>query len=219
MKITNDYNYLLSDLTKLKGVGKKTTDILKKKKINNIFDLLWRLPKSYSDLRKKSKVNELQIGKIHTLTILVKKYSFPRKRNLPNRVSCEDDTGKIDCVFFNTNEGYIRKILPLNEEITISGKVNIFNKKYQITNPKYISKDSSIIEKIHTKYSLTEGISENIYNKIINQILKNLPVLSEWLSPNIIKKFNNVSWNYSIIKLHDPKNIANYKTNLLINLY
>ena len=48
MKNMNNYDYLLKDLTTLKGVGKKTTDILKKKKINNIFDLLWRLPQSYT---------------------------------------------------------------------------------------------------------------------------------------------------------------------------
>ena len=33
MKNMNNYDYLLKDLTKLKGVGKKTTDILKKKKL------------------------------------------------------------------------------------------------------------------------------------------------------------------------------------------
>jgi hypothetical protein len=33
MKNTNNYEYLLEDLTKLKGVGKKTTEILKKKKL------------------------------------------------------------------------------------------------------------------------------------------------------------------------------------------
>ena len=32
MKKTNNYEYLLEDLTKLKGVGKKTSEILKKKK-------------------------------------------------------------------------------------------------------------------------------------------------------------------------------------------
>ena len=45
----SNYKYLLSDLTALKGVGIKTTNLLKKKKINNIFDLLWKLPKSYTD--------------------------------------------------------------------------------------------------------------------------------------------------------------------------
>ena len=213
MKIKNNYKYLLSDLTKLHGVGKKTMQILKKKKINNIFDLLWRLPKSYTDRSLTSKINDIQIGKIHTLKVIPTKYIFPRVRNLPNRVNCQDETGKIDCVFFNSYEGYIRKILPLNEEITISGKISFFKNKYQITNPTYVAKDSSLIETVHNKYSLTEGISEKVYNKIISQILKNLPPLNEWHSPHILKKFDNESWNDSIIKLHDPKNIANYKSN------
>ena len=33
MKIKNNYDYLLADLTKLNGVGKKTMEILKKKKL------------------------------------------------------------------------------------------------------------------------------------------------------------------------------------------
>jgi len=209
----SNYDYLLSDLTKLNGVGKKTMELLKKKKINNIFDLLWRLPKSYTDRSLSSKINELNVGKIHTIKVIPIKYSFPRIRNLPNRVNCEDETGKIDCIFFNSYEGYIKKILPLHEEITISGKISYFKNKYQITNPTYVSKDSTLIETLHSKYSLTEGISEKVYNKIINQILKNLPILKEWHSQKILNKFNNESWNNSIIKLHDPKNIANYKSN------
>jgi len=213
MENNKNYEYLLKDLTNLKGVGIKTMEIFKKKNINNIFDLLWRLPKSYTDRSESSKLNELQIGKIHTIKVIPIKYSFPRIRNLPNRVNCVDKTGKIDCVFFNSYEGYIRKILPLDNEVTISGKINYFNKKYQITNPTYVSKDSSVIEKIHNKYSLTEGISEKIYNKIINEILKNLPTLPEWINSKTLKKFGNESWNNSIIKLHDPKNISNYKSN------
>ena len=39
MKYKNNYDYLLADLTKLNGVGKKTMEILKKKKVNNIFEV------------------------------------------------------------------------------------------------------------------------------------------------------------------------------------
>ena len=39
-----DYEYLLSSLEKVKGIGKKTANLFKKKHINNIFDLLWELP-------------------------------------------------------------------------------------------------------------------------------------------------------------------------------
>jgi len=213
MKNKNNYDYLLADLTKLNGVGKKTMEILKKKKINNIFDLLWRLPKSYTDRTLVSKICDLQIGAIQTIRIVPLKYQFPRIRNLPNKVNCLDETGKIDCIFFNSHEGYVRKILPLNEEVTISGKISNYKGRYQITNPTYISQDSSLIETIDNKYSLTEGITEKTYNKIINQILKNLPTLTEWHDQEILKTFNYESWNEAIVKLHDSKNIENYKSN------
>ena len=209
----DNYEYLLQDLNKINGVGKKTAEILKKKKIYKIFDLLFRLPQSYTDRTENLKISELQVGKIATITIVVKKYSFPRIRNLPNKVICADETGTVDCVFFNSYEGYIRKILPLNTEVTISGKISYFKNKYQITNPTYVSNEKELIEKIHNKYNLTEGISEKIYNKIINQILENLPNLSEWLSTPILKQFDNLSWKESIKKLHEPKNIKNFKSN------
>ena len=211
MKNKNNYHYLLSDLTKLNGVGKKTMEILKKKKVNTIFDLLWRLPKSYTDRTLVSKICDLLVDKIQTIRIIPLKYQFPRVRNLPSRVNCEDESGKIDCIFFHSYEGYVRKILPLNQEVTISGKITSYKGRYQITNPTYVSQDSSLIETVHNKYSLTEGITEKNYNKIINQILKNLPILNEWHDKEILNIFENESWNAAIVKLHDQTNIENYK--------
>ncbi len=213
MNIKSDYKYLLSDLTALKGVGVKTTNLLKKKNINNLFDLLWKLPKSYTDRSLSTKIKDLKIGENQTVTVTPQKYLFPRIRNLPNRVICSDDSGKLDCVFFNSYEGYVKKILPLGKEITISGKISYFKNKYQLTNPKYISEDSSLIKQVHNQYSLTEGISEKVYNKIIDQIIRELPELDEWHSDQIVKKFGNLSWNNSIVELHKPENIGKYRDN------
>ena len=213
MDIKRNYEYLLSDLKSIKGVGLKTSNLLKRKKINSIFDLLWKLPKSYTDRSLSSKIKDLKIDEIQTITIIPQKYSFPRVRNLPNRVLCKDETGEIDCVFFNSYEGYIRKILPIGKEVTISGKIKYFRNKYQLTNPKYISEDSSIIKQKHNSYSLTEGISEKVYNKIIFQIIKNLPQIDEWHSKDILKNFGNIGWNDAIKKLHDPENIGKFKEN------
>ena len=55
------------------------------------------------------------------------KYNFPRVRNLPNRIFCRDDTGEMDCVFFNSYEGYIKKILPLNKEVIVRNKHIYYN--------------------------------------------------------------------------------------------
>ena len=209
--------YLLSNINSINGIGAKTASLFKKKNINTIFDLLWNLPRDFVDRGSIYSVNQLEIGKIQTLKVLVKKYNFPRIRNLPNRVTCEDPTGKIDCVFFNSYEGYIRKILPLNQEVTITGKINFYNKKYQIVNPNHISSDLNSINKIHSKYSLTDGLNEKKYQKVINEVLNNLPDLDEWLSEDMSNKFDNISWKSSIIQLHDPKNF-NQKGNFLNRL-
>tara|TARA_B100001057_G_scaffold458969_1_gene508722 strand:+ start:318 stop:2357 length:2040 start_codon:yes stop_codon:yes gene_type:complete len=203
----SNYEYLLSDINKINGIGHKTAKLFRKKNINTVFDLLWNLPRDIIDRGDLRKINQLQIGKIQTISIIVKKYNFPRIRNLPNKVACEDETGKLDCIFFNSYEGYIRKILPLNSEVIISGKIGFYKNRYQITNPTHIASNVNNIKKIDTKYSLTVGLNEKKYNKIINEVLNNIPDLKEWLRDDICNKFNNISWKESIIQLHDPKNL------------
>ena len=207
----NNFEYLLKDISYIKGIGSKTTSIFNKKKIFTILDLLWKLPYSIDDRSQIKKISELHIGKVESIKVNVIKYNFPRKRNLPNRVICEDETGKIECVFFNSYEGYIKKILPLNNNVTISGKVSYFRNTYQITNPSHVSHDESLILKKHNKYSLTDGLNNKAYNKIMQQVLENVPDLEEWHDTEVLKKFNNISWKESILKLHDPK--SSNKTN------
>ncbi len=202
-----NYEFLLRDIGTIKGIGSKTTKLFKKKNINTIFDLIWSLPRNFTDRTHVSMINELQIGKVCTVVVDVKKYNFPRIRRLPNRVNCVDNTGKIDCVFFNSYEGYIKKILPLNSKVTISGKINYYKGRYQITNPTHVSNDVNSIKKIHSNYSLTDGLNEKKYLSIIEYVLKNLPDLNEWLSDGILKKFKNLSWKESVLKLHNPIDI------------
>jgi len=207
----DNYEYLLSDITILKGVGKSLSSKFRKKNINTIFDLILSKPSKYIDRSTETKIKDLHIGKIQTVTLFVEKYNFPRIRNLPNKVICSDDTGKLDCIFFNSYEGYIKKILPLNQMVTVSGKIGFFRGRYQITNPTHVSTDKNKIKKIHSNYSLTEGISDNIFNKTITEALDNLPKMNEWLSSKILKNFDNVTWNEAIVNLHNPKKDQNEK--------
>ena len=202
-----DYDYLLSDINIIKGVGSKTTKLFKKKNINTVFDLLWSLPRNFTDRSVISKINDLKIGAIQTVVVNVDKYNFPRIRNLPNRVTCHDETGKLDCIFFNSYEGYIKKILPLNSKVTISGKISFYKNRYQIINPSHVPSNLNSIKSIQSNYSLTEGLKEKKYSSIINTVLDNLPDLKEWHDKLTLEKFKNISWKEAIIQLHDPKNI------------
>ena len=158
MNQTHTYDFLAKNVSSLSGVGNKTKKLLQKKKIEKISDLLLNLPQGYTDRSNLQTLDKLEIGKVTTIKVKPTKYNFPRIRNLPNKVICGDISGKIDIVFFNSREGYIRKILPLNEWVIISGKVNFYNKKYQITNPAYVVslEKEDFVRKVIPRYSLTE---------------------------------------------------------------
>jgi len=220
MSINNKKNFLFEDVSTIVGVGKKLSLYLKKKKIEKVNDLLWNLPYSHTDRSETATLNKLEVGKIFTIKIKVLKYNFPRIRNLPSKVLCKDKFGEIDLIFFNSREGYIRKILPLNEWVAVSGKVNFFRKKYQITNPTYVEKIEQIelVKKIIPKYSLTEGLSEKIYSKIIEKVFLKLPEVDEWHDKDFITKMNFLSWRNSIQKLHTPNTEKDLNSNYLTRL-
>ena len=207
-------NFIFNDVQELKGVGIQLSKYLKKRKIEKIKDILLNLPYSETDRSKLYKLNELEIGKTQTVKVFIKKLNFPRIRNLPSRIACEDDTGKIDIVYFNSREGYLRKLFPINKYVIVSGKINFFNKKYQITNPDYVTtleKQEFVVKNI-PKYNLTKGINEKKYRKISEQVVNNIPQVSDWLSDNFIKQNNFLNWNECIKMLHTTNDAKNNKS-------
>ena len=198
----SNFEYLLSPIDKIKGVGKKTLSSFNKKKIFTIFDLLWHLPISKIETADDTEVNDLQVGKNYNIKLRPIKYNFPRIRNLPNRVICEKNGVKIDCIFFNSYEGYIKKLLPLNEEIIIHGKANNFRNRFQFVNPTTRKTNNLNIINNDNKYRLSDGLTLNKYTQIINNVLQNLPELNEWLPQVVLSLFDNVTWKECVIKIH-----------------
>ncbi|MDC1130553.1 ATP-dependent DNA helicase RecG [Pelagibacteraceae bacterium] len=204
-------DFIFNEVNKLKGVGQQLAKYLKKKKIEQVKDIILNLPYSETDRSKLYKLDELEVGKIQTIKVIVKKLNFPRIRNLPGKIICEDETGKIEIIYFNSREGYLRKLYPLNEWVIISGKINYFNKKYQMMNPDYVTTldNQEYVVKNIPKYNLTKGINEKKYRAISEQVIDNIPNIPDWLDLNFLKKNNLLSWNESIFKLHKTNDAKN----------
>ena len=207
-------DFIFNKVNNLKGVGPQLSKYLKKKRIEKIKDVILNLPYSEIDRSKIFKLNSLEVGKIQSIKVKVIKLNFPRIRNLPNRINCEDETGKIDIVYFNSREGYLRKLFPVNNWVIISGKISYFNKKYQITNPDYVTSldnEDYVIKNI-PKYNLTKGINEKKYRSISEQVINNLPRIDDWIDTNFIKKNKMIGWNEGIKKLHSSNEAKNLQS-------
>ena len=66
----SNFEYLLSPINKIKGVGKKTLSSFNKKKIFTIFDLLWHLPISRIETAEDTEIDNLQIGKNYNIKVI-----------------------------------------------------------------------------------------------------------------------------------------------------
>jgi len=201
---------LFSSVKKIKGVGPIISKKLSDKGIENKIDLFLNLPTGAIDRRFCPKLDQLEVGVISTIFVRPVKYTIPRFRNLPNRVTCKDEYGSIDIIFFNSRESYIKQILPLNEEVVISGKVGFYKNKYQMTNPDYIQSidKEKDITKIMAKYSSVAGISPKTIQKIYKEEIEKLKDIGEWHSQDFLKKMAWPTWYDAIYNLHNPVNVS-----------
>ena len=215
MENINKNSFLFKDVATLKGVGKRLEKYLKSKKIEKVKDILFDLPYGIVDRSKITNLENLEIGKVSTIQVVVEKYNFPRTRNLPNKVICSENDRKISLVFFNSKEGYIRKVLPIKKEVVVSGKINYYKKNYQITNPTYIKELNSKreITKVFPKYSLTEGLNEKIYRNIIYRVLQDFDASDEWYSDNFLKENNFSKLQKVLLNLHNPSTKKDLNSN------
>ena len=213
--IEKNFNFFFNPISKTKGIGPKIQKLFNEKKIETNADLIFNFPYGLIDRTHCPKLNNLEVGKISTIFVKVKKYNFPRIRRLPNTVQCFDDTGEINIVFFNSRENYIKEILPLNTEVIISGKINIYKNKYQITNPEYVTSvnNEEKISKIMPTYSSLKGISNKTVNKIYENITKQIPDVPEWHRDIIINNNKWANFKDSLIQLHSPKKIEDLNKN------
>ncbi len=156
-----------------------------------VLDLLWHLPNGVVDRRAEPAIAEAVPGTIATLKVRVlKHYPPPRGNNrAPYKVRVEDDTGKLDLVFFHAERKFIERQLPVGEERYVSGRVERYGEKLQMSHPDYIVPpeargDLPMLEPV---YPLTAGLSGKIVQKATRQALERLREVPEWQEATWVK--------------------------------
>ena len=201
-------NPLFSNISALKGVGSKTlkliTNLVGSYKIR---DLLFHLPSNIIDRSYCPKLCDVQTGKICTLKVKIIEHFPPKNKHLPYRVAVSDGSGDLTLVFFKVYEASIVKNLPVGTIRYISGKIEKFNNKLQMTHPDFIVSENELhkLPKFETVYPLTAGITNKMMNNYVNQALEKTPDLDEWLDDEFIKKQAWDGFKNSILKIHHPR--------------
>jgi len=197
---------LLSPINKLKGVGPKLQNIINKLGIHLNVHFLWHFPYKIIEKKYYENIHDAPINQLVTLKIEIIKHYPSKFRRQPYRVSCLANETPLDIVYFNARHPVVRSILPVKSIRMISGKLEFFKNKFQITHPSSIENisDIQLLREKEPVYSLTAGLNMKSFIKISNQVLHLLPNLKEWIDERLLKKYNFVSWKEAVKQLHNP---------------
>ena len=200
----------------LAGIGPRM-EILLKKALRlppgvgepRVIDLLWHTPAGVIDRRTTPTVAEAIPGTIATLELRVLKHKPAPRGNTraPYKVACEDDTGRIDLVFFHAERKFIERQLPTGAIRTVSGRVESYNDKKQMTHPDYIvapeaRADLPMLEPV---YPLTAGLSGKVLLKAARQAIERVPALPEWQDAAWLRQRGWPDAATALAHLHRPE--------------
>ena len=202
-------NNLLSPINLVTGIGPKIEKLFNRIDINLKVHFLWHLPYNIIKRQKHENIHDAQINTLVTLKIKVLKHVPSRFKKQPYRVHCLCNETPIDIVFFYARHPVVKKNLPEEAIRFVSGKLEYYRNTYQITHPSHIIETKGIneIKNIEPIYSLTAGLSQKIISKYIEQIIKNIPDLNEWIDEIYLKKYRFSNWKNSIVRIHNPDKI------------
>ena len=210
------YNLDMNDLENLKGLGKKTITELKNLEIYSINDLIEHYPYKYN-LLKLNNIDEIEDGENIIIEGIVA--SPPLLRRINPRLNIllfKVNTNRklINIIIYN--RAYIKKNLLLGKEITIFGKWDERRNTITATNILFSKIINNTYESI---YHLTNGISNKTMTKIINNALLLKPSFDDYVPEYLNEKYNFISKDAAIRKIHNPKNEKDIKQAKLKLIY
>jgi ATP-dependent DNA helicase RecG len=199
----------------LAGIGPRMELLLKKAlrlppgvSEPRVIDLLWHTPTGVIDRRATPTVAVAVPGTIATLEVRVLKHKPAPRGNTraPYKVACEDDTGRIDVVFFHAERKFIERQLPTGSQRTISGRIEVYNDRKQMTHPDYVvapeaRADLPMLEPV---YPLTAGLSGKVLLKATRQALERVPDLPEWQDADWLRQRDWPGVRAALQRLHRP---------------
>ncbi|ANL65780.1 ATP-dependent DNA helicase RecG [Rhizobium phaseoli] len=206
---------LFSPISGLPGVGPKIAELLVKllgretPEDCRVIDLLFHAPFSLIDRRNQPGIARAPQGAIVTITARVDRHQVPPrgKSNVPYRVFLHDETGELTLVFFRGQAAWLEKQLPIDAEVTVSGKVDWFNGRASMVHPDYIvrAEEAENLPLVEPIYPLTASLSPKTLRKIIDAALPRFPELPEWIDPALAQKQGLPSIRDSFHMLHEPR--------------
>lgn len=194
---------LQSNIKFIKGVGEKRAEMFYNLGIFDVDSLIHFYPRKYEDWTKTKTVAETQNGESITVraTMItpVKEHRIRRGMTL-YKCRFSDGESVINVTIFNNK--YLAQALRIYEDYVLFGKIEKTFTSASMSSPKIEKLDTGI--RIHPIYSASGKLTSNAIAKVIKTALENLDTIPETLSRDIREKYDLISLDDALRKIHFP---------------
>lgn len=202
-------NFLGIPVSSLKGVGPKRAELLAKKGINTVLDLLYFTPTGYEDRSRTKAFDGLEDGKpafVKGEVVWSGEERLYRGRRKLYKIIIREGIHSIELVWFNLNKAYFSSICTPGLEVTAYGTVKQNGSRTQMYHPDVsIPDDNAETTAFLPVYSSIEGLSNRILRSIIKTALEQyLDLLIDPVPVNVLKKEKLADLKEAVRTLHFP---------------
>ncbi|UOE40007.1 ATP-dependent DNA helicase RecG [Chryseobacterium suipulveris] len=211
-----------SPIHDIKGIGPERAKFISSVLgIYTVEDFLTFYPLRYIDKSRIVKVGDLKEepdaeiqlrGKITDLQEIV--YGKGNKRLT---AKFRDETGTLELVWFRYSK-WMKEQIPINRELFIFGKVNLFNGNFSMAHPEIETDEKKALSgTLLPIYPGSErlskrGINNKFFQNVLFEILRNLPSLTEENLPaSLMKNLKLMGRIQAFYNIHFPKDLAYFE--------
>lgn len=207
-----DAYFLEKPITVIKGIGPKKAEKFNKMGIHCVKELLYSFPRNYEDRRNVKPICQvlndqpiLILGRVSKIT----KSKFVRNRKQILSLSVEDDSGKMDIIFFNAS--YYLKSFVIGKIYYFYGKATLSYGKKQMVHPDFSLAENEEMKGLMPVYPLTEGMTQNERRKIQREVMRHIHEIEEYLPSKTIWRNRLCGIQYALKAIHFPDTLKSLK--------
>ena len=165
----------------IKGVGPKLGEILRKRGVETVQDLLEWFPRAYEDRRAARNIRSLvpdELVSLRAQVVRVSSFNMGKSSRKIYDVTLRDATGSIHCKFFRIPyKGYFDRFQP-GQNVRVIGKVALYRGQLEFSHPDIQDDDGEDTQEdaLIPVYPESEGMTNRQIRKLVNLALQEIRV-------------------------------------------
>ncbi|MDX9745597.1 MAG: ATP-dependent DNA helicase RecG [Syntrophales bacterium] len=202
----------------VRGVGPRISQLLAKKNLSHVEDLLYFFPHRYEDRRFVKSIAETEVGRRETIVGTAARVDMHRYGRKPVfEVGFHDGSGTLSAKWFRGRPAYLKNVFKTGRRYILSGEITRYFDGKTMIHPDFELFEDEGDDLLHFKrivpvYSETEGLRQKSLRRVMMDVVEHYA--SNLMSPipeDICRRRRLMDMDRAIRDVHFPPQDADFR--------